>query len=507
MAITPEQAAIFDAVRSGESLGIAAFAGTGKTHTLEGLARRAARAGQRVQYLSFNRANAEDARQRFGRYAKTATAHKLAWDAYGSQFASRLVQGAWPVVKALVASDVLRRPDWPFPRDPQSHALGVVATLARFTQSAEDQVRPEHVPETFLFALTPATAQAYRMALSRTAQTVWDRWPHEPGWPILHDWYLKAWALTRPTLPADLILFDEAQDANPVLFALVERQPTQKVYAGDPYQQLYAWRGAANVIQSLPHRQLPLTCSWRFGTEIAHLANTVLQPLAPALPVRGRTDRPSTFTPLTSAPVQLFRTNAGVLQATLRAVQAGHHPSIVGGVEPVLQLLQSLHALHEGQPSHHAELAAFRTWRELEEADEAGVLGTLHPLVHWVDTHATTLPATLASLRASVANRPNDGDVVLTTVHKAKGLQWPTVQLGSDFLPFMQRDQKQPMAPAALETEEVHCFYVAVTRAESHLDWHGIHAVLDASWRLWKPTPPNPAPPGSPRSPLPASVP
>jgi len=493
MAITPEQGVIFDAVRAGESVGISAFAGTGKTQTLEGLARRAWRDHRRVQYLSFNRANAQDAHQRFGQYAQAATAHKLAWEAYGSQFAPRLVQGAWPIVKALSDSPVLQRAVWPFPRDTHHHALAVVATLERFTQSAEDQVLPEHVPETFLFALAPAAASAYRTLVAQTAQTVWDRWPTEPQWPILHDWYLKGWALSHPALPADLILFDEAQDANPVLFALVEQQAAQKVYAGDPYQQLYAWRGAVNVIQNLPHRQLPLTCSWRFGTQIADLANTILQPLTPPYPVRGRKDRPSTFTPIPQAPVQLFRTNAGVLQATLRAVQAGQHPAVVGGIEPIVQLLQGLHRLRDGAPSFHSELAAFRTWRELQEADEAGLLGTLHPLVAWVDTHALTLTSTLTQLQASVTSQLRAADVVLTTVHKAKGLQWPTVQLGSDFLPFMQASAAG--MPPQLQPEEVHCLYVAVTRAESHLDWHGIHSVLNTSWRQWRPTVAAPASP------------
>jgi superfamily I DNA/RNA helicase len=130
-----------------------------------------------------------------------------------------------------------------------------------------------------------------------------------------------------------------------------------------------------------------------------------------------------------------------------------------------------------------------------------------------VDTHALTLTSTVQLLQSSVASRPQAADVVLTTVHKAKGLQWPTVQLGSDFLPFMQSESSGASASATLQPEEVHCLYVAITRAESHLDWHGIHPVLNTSWRQWKQrpapshTPPSPARPKEPGDVAPVTLP
>lgn len=48
------------------------------------------------------------------------------------------------------------------------------------------------------------------------------------------DHYMKMWAMTKPVLPADFILLDEAQDANPVLEEVFLAQDAQRVCVGDP---------------------------------------------------------------------------------------------------------------------------------------------------------------------------------------------------------------------------------------------------------------------------------
>jgi hypothetical protein len=66
--------------------------------------------------------------------------------------------------------------------------------------------------------------------------------------PLGHNGYLKAWALTGPMLNTDYILLDEAQDTNPVVLGVLTGQRAQVVYVGDPYQQIYEWRGAVNAM-------------------------------------------------------------------------------------------------------------------------------------------------------------------------------------------------------------------------------------------------------------------
>jgi len=487
--LTPEQGTILEVSAKHQNFFIKAYAGTGKTSTFEALARQAHRQHLRCQYLCFNRDAAIDARKRLGRWARVGNAHQLAFVAYGSRFAARLTQSPWHVVKVLLATHAFDRIAWPFPRDRQTHLLAVIGTIERFCQSAAPYITADHVPDSFFQSLPEAIVPTYRQTIVQVAQTLWDHWPEQPDWPVLHDWYLKAWALTRPSLDADVVLFDEAQDANPILVDLVESQAAQKIYAGDPYQQLYHWRGAIDALQHLPHPALPLTCSWRFGTDLATLANWILYPLRPKELIRGRTDRPTSFEPLPWAPAQLFRTNAGILQATITAVSEGKRPAIVGGSAPLVQLLKGFDALRHGRLATTGELAAFTSWDELHEADDAGLLGTLHPVLHWVDAHPDQLTATADQLQTLLTDDETQADLVFSTVHKAKGRQWPSVRIGPDFLPFMHQPPQQPNPTPVLQPEEVHCLYVAVTRAETHLDWTALETTLTDSWASWSPAP------------------
>lgn len=86
-----------------------------------------------------------------------------------------------------------------------------------------------------------------------------------------HDIYLKLWALSEPNIPkADYVLFDEAQDADPLMLGiLLKQRSTQVIYVGDAHQQIYAWRGAVNAMRQLPLPESRLTTSFRFGEEIA----------------------------------------------------------------------------------------------------------------------------------------------------------------------------------------------------------------------------------------------
>jgi superfamily I DNA/RNA helicase/DNA polymerase III epsilon subunit-like protein len=67
-------------------------------------------------------------------------------------------------------------------------------------------------------------------------------------------------------------------------------------------------------------------------------------------------------------------------------------------------------------------------------------------------------------------------DVVVTTVHQAKGLEWPNVRMGNDFFGPRKRKGAEDVQPGnplgwIMPSEaEIHLAYVAVTRAEDTLD-------------------------------------
>ena len=66
---------------------------------------------------------------------------------------------------------------------------------------------------------------------------------------ITHDFYLKKFQLSHPTLAYDYILFDEGQDASSAMLDIFFRQKATKVIVGDTHQQIYGWRHAVKFIR------------------------------------------------------------------------------------------------------------------------------------------------------------------------------------------------------------------------------------------------------------------
>src|SRR5699024_6399893 len=94
---------------------------------------------------------------------------------------------------------------------------------------------------------------------------------------ITHDFYLKKSQLSSPVLPYDYILFDEAQDASGAMLDIVLRQKAVKVIVGDSHQQSYGVRFAVNSLEKADFKNLHLTNSLRFASDIARLAKEILE--------------------------------------------------------------------------------------------------------------------------------------------------------------------------------------------------------------------------------------
>ena len=120
-------------------------------------------------------------------------------------------------------------------------------------------------------------------AILQAVQVLWHEMSRPDGsFPVTHDTYLKLFQLSSPDLSRrwDTILFDEAQDANPVTSALVLSQSCRVILVGDRYQQIYRFRGADNALSHPVLNdadRLWLTQSFRFGSSVARMANLLLQ--------------------------------------------------------------------------------------------------------------------------------------------------------------------------------------------------------------------------------------
>lgn len=467
---TDEQAEAMGLFAGGADVAIEAGAGTGKTTTLVHMARATPRVGQ---YLAFNRAIVDEAQHRFPATTHVSTVHSLAMRSVGHRYGHRINssqrQRSGEVARklGLTALDVLG----PLGRkrlSPSWLASYVTKAVDRFCESADDEPGPAHFPRVpFIDRPGEDTNNAALAAhLADALATAWADVRDPNGWlRFNHGHYLKIWCLEHPELPADYVLFDEAQDAAPVMIQLVKDQRNaQQVWVGDSQQQIYEWRGAVNAMANLGAdvRRTWLTESWRFGPPIAHVANALLAELGAELRLTGR-GGPSSLRhlPEGTADAVLCRTNAVAMSAMLSLQAAGRNPHLVGGGKEVLAFAKAAAALQGGDKAWwHPELACFESWGEVQayvEQDPSG--DELALLVSLVDNYG--VDTILHALDGMVGER--GADLVVSTAHKAKGREWPAVHLAGDFT-----DPGDDPGGAG----EWRLLYVAATRAATTLD-HG----------------------------------
>jgi hypothetical protein len=460
---TKEQEEAIRLFKTGDSLAIEAGAGTGKTSTLVMLA-DAAGGTMRGQYVAFNKALVEESKAKFPRQVACNTAHSLAFRAVGKNYASRLNNSQRTpsyVIAQRLRLQALSVEDFQGVQKVLQDGLLaglVVKTVQRFCQTAAPEINQYHVPVPD--GLSLGGQQAVRELITPHAQAMWDDLQLESGWaPFKHEHYLKMWQLDNPVIGADYILFDEAQDANPVIASIIANQEeySQIVYVGDSQQEIYAWTGAVNALSKVEvaHRSF-LTQSFRFGPAIADRANTVLDTLQAPLRLTGNPAIDSRLEVLERPKAILVRTNASGLAYLLQMQKDGVRAHFIGGTDQLLGFVRGAQQLMQTGRSIHPDLVCFNSWGEVQSYVQQDASGEeLRLNVRLVDGYGVEV------IEKALNTMPYEGaaEVIISTAHRSKGREWSSVQLSGDF------PQTADSTPADLRL-----LYVAITRAKESLD-------------------------------------
>lgn len=464
---TSEQEKVITSGRNGESIIIQALAGAGKTSTLKLLSK--VLSGRGI-YLAFNRSIALEAKKKFGKNVHCTTIHGLAYRDVGTHYADRVEGGDKGKLSPMRIARAFRYQSLGF-LSPLGRASLVRDTLTNFQNSSSDVIDKSHAPGDQIDllslgrTLTPQDRHVIVETLVQDATKLWEVLQHpDCDLPVPHDFYLKLYALQRPTLPFDFLTLDEAQDANDLMLGLVKDQPCQKILVGDSHQQIYTFRGALNALDKVEGcTTCHLTQSFRFGSAIADKANLILGNLGAQKPMRGF-DRDRSELPDTEA--MLFRTNMGMFGELIkRSLNQRQECHVAGGTKDVVSLLNAVSQLAEGQETTHPDLMGFRSWKDYVKAsEEDGAPRDMQQLVRIVNTYP------VGALRVALSKgdrvKPEAAEIILTSAHKSKGREWPVVTLGRDFfVPSTDpNDEEEPFEP-----EEARLNYVAVTRAQKAL--------------------------------------
>jgi len=460
---TNEQLRAVSLAEAGSDTAISALAGAGKTSTLRLIAE--ALGTKRGAYVAFNRKIVDDGRASFPRNVTCSTAHSLAMKAVGYKFSGRLNSSR--LTNRAMAEMLGLDNDTPTVFGQGDDTIEVPAvriaaiahqTVEGFCRTAAEGISSDHVPPQRGLDLPSDKTQSNNAELQRIvlplARKIWaDVTQIEGKFRFTHNHYLKMWQLGEPIIPADFVFFDEAQDANPLMMDIVERQNAQKIWVGDEHQMIYGWNGAVNAMKlAKVDARCTLTESFRFGPDIADTANILLERLdGPEIIGSGK---PGTVAPIDAPDVYLGRTNGAVIGRAMDEMEAGRKVCIQGGTKEILSFAKAARRLMDGLPANHPELSCFASWSAVEEYVESDEGDDLRLFVGLIGDDPE---AVINGLGRAVG--ASSADVTLSTVHKSKGAEWQKVALLDDF----------PFGPNVRDAD-IRLMYVAVTRAQTQLD-------------------------------------
>lgn len=317
--------------------------------------------------------------------------------------------------------------------------------------------------------------------------------------PMPHDYYLKYFTFQiAPSLSYDLVILDEAQDANPATVALLQKLRTDRLLmVGDPNQRIYAFRQTIQADKWFNHpTYLYLTTTFRFHEEIARQANIVLSFLNSPVLIHAKKSKTAE-----KPEAIISRTNAELLPVYLESDPLT--TDFERPLEEVLRLPLTVALLYEGKTPEELTpyfknpykvldpiiLNFFKDFYDLEDyaltlmyqrngnngnsdaflsSDEADLI-TAYNLISKEKLTLKDILKLIALHKECKRKRKSQIRLYLTTAHSSKGQEYEKVSL----LPGLALSESSLKSFLRNPTEklrsELNLLYVAITRAGNTL--------------------------------------
>lgn len=464
---------------------INAVAGSGKTTTLIEYA-KSRPAGSRILYIAFNKSVKLEAQQKFAEngapHVVVETAHSLAYRQVVHRYGFRVKGSGF---KTQEIAQLLG-----LTGNGEKHAEYMLANhinkfITYFCNSSKQRVQELNYLDTVSDAKARAFVEAVYPYLETETRKLLAKM-NSGEIEITHDFYLKKFQLAKPILPYDYILFDEGQDASEAMLDIFLRQPCTKVIVGDTHQQIYGWRYAVNSLEKANFTTYELSVSFRFPQAIANLANRVLE--------YKNILKPQKITPITGvgkgnttqSRAVIARSNLGLLLKAISYLSNFNAPDKIyfegnfssytyaedgTSLYDILNLRQDKKFL-----IRDPLIKAMQDVGELQEYIEKTEDHTLKMMLEIVQQYGEEIPELLKELKAKQVDNTNkaSAELVFSTLHKCKGLEYDVVELADDFITESKIEDSAEVvqeSPKLLNSmlEEVNLLYVAITRAKNKL--------------------------------------
>lgn len=322
---------------------------------------------------------------------------------------------------------------------------------------------------------------------------------HEKKRLYTHGMYLKAAAYCKnlPKNEYDYVFFDEAQDASYFMLKVLEKQDIKKLYfVGDERQSIYNFNGVnENVFTTItPDKVYTLSKSFRFGEAIANLANEIIS-LDGGLKLSG-TEQDSNID--LRKCTRLYRTNSKMFKDSLELAYLAYTTktkirleymnsksdesieqeilyflylyykyakrSIYYKYKSIFDSIQPSPKLNQFEKELEVKNNFFKVYNEFYDF----LSDDIKYIFKYAKESEDFIEKYLAYNRCKVEVNPSC-TILMTTMHKSKGMEWDNVVLAEE-LKFFYKDDNGVIRKSQNVLQELNLAYVAVTRARKSLN-------------------------------------
>lgn len=482
MQLTDEQKEI---IATTGDIKINAVAGSGKTTTILEYA-KAKPDNKRLLYLAFNKSVKLEAERRFQKAGlanvQVETAHSLAFQ--------HAVRGknykVTPGYKTYQLKELLGLTGYQ-----DKHAAYIIANhvlkfAAYFCNSSATKVQELNYLDTITDSKAKTFVTHFYNEIQRLTRVLLAKMENREV-EITHDFYLKKFQLSNPTLYYDYILFDEGQDASGAMLEVFTQQKAEKIIVGDTHQQIYGWRYAVNSLEKVDFPAYRLSTSFRFDPEIALLASKILDWKKYFLPYQSIPIIGAGKSTATQSKATLARTNLFLLVKAIelliekREVQSVYFEGNINSytyADEGASIYDVLHLYNGKNDLVRDQLVkSMKSILELEEYIEKTEDAELGMMLEIVNKYGKELPYLIKEVkdRHVPDDQKDRADMIFSTVHRCKGMEYDEVTLESDFIKEsdiikrVNEAKNGELDPQKL-AEEINLLYVAATRTKNLLN-------------------------------------
>jgi len=297
-----------------------------------------------------------------------------------------------------------------------------------------------------------------------------------------HDFYLKMFYLNKKVstnLPYDLILVDEAQDISDVMIGIVEAQNCKRIYVGDSFQQIYSFRYAINALNKIDLPSYALTKSFRFSNNFAKVLQSSLNGLykendKQTLRISGIEEDTKIGENAvdTKKPFCVIaRTTFGLIQEIVHYIHDDKKVYFEGGYGSYSFMNQTVYSIFYLKQKKNDkitidEIKDFESIYELEQFAKDTKNQDYLNIIKFINTYGDNIFEINKKIKEKITTKKEEADIIFTTTHKSKGLEYDQVIMANDFISKKEISNPKNKLSHQRVNEELNIYYVAATRVK-----------------------------------------